>query len=836
MINSKKNNHFIEKKETPLIKQYNNIKIQYPDTILLFQVGDFYETFGKDAVLCSKTLNIVLTKRSKNGVYLAGFPCHSINNYLPKLIRSGFRVAICNQLEEAKKGKNIVKRGVVELMTPGTTMNEHVIKHKFNNFLASIFIENNIFGLSFVDISTGEFFTIEDNQEIAIQYINNFNPSEILIQKKYYQFFNNLFQKKYHIFLMEDYLYNYSFAYEKLVSHFQTNSLKGFGIHDLKLGIIASGIILFYLYDTLHFKIKHISNIKRIKRKNFMYINDYTFRNLEILKSFDNEGVSLIQVLDHTITPMGYRLLKKWIVFPLLNIFRIKKRYHIIQELCIDDEIRIFIINKLKNIPDIERIISKIALENISPKEMFTLHQSINYIKEIRNKIIITKNKHLIEIGKTIQDCDEISKKIITTIYQYPPYQIEKGKGNVIIEGVSKELDDIRLFYFSQKEYLNQLCSKEQRNSGISNLKIKFHKIYGYFFEIKNKEKQKIPKHWIQKQKLSNCERYLTEDLKNYELQILNAEQTIFLLEKKIFSTLIRKLLNSIKKLQNNATILAELDVYCSFSSIAIEKNYIKPVICESSDIRILGGRHPVIECQFISKNSYIPNDIYLNKKNQQILMITGPNMSGKSAILRQTAIIILMAHIGSFVPAQYAKIGLTDKIFSRVGGYDNISLGESTFMVEMNETANILNNITEKSFILLDEIGRGTNTYDGISIAQSIIEFLHENKLRPLTLFSTHYHELNNIPISLKRVKNYHISTKKIKNNIIFMRKLIPGSCDNSLGIYVAKMAGIPIKVISRAEHILQMLKNKRISFVKKEKKSISFMKKIQNFFSKKK
>ncbi|WP_185861150.1 DNA mismatch repair protein MutS [Blattabacterium cuenoti] len=817
------------KEETPLIKQYNDIKTKYPDTILLFQVGDFYEIFGEDAIKCSRTLNIVLTKRSH--IPLAGFPYHSLSTYLPKLIRSGFRVAICDQLEESKKGKNIVKRGVIELVTPGITINENIIYPKSNNFLASIYVENNLnFGLSFLDISTGEFFVTEETKNNVVQYLKHFHPSEILFQKKKKNFFDQFLKGKYYTFLMEDWMFDYSFAYEKLTSHFKINSLKGFGINDLKLGIISCGAILSYLYNTLHFNIKHISNIRKIKKEEYMWIDDFTFRNLEIFHPLNQEGISLINILDNTITPMGGRLLKNWILFPLKNLFHIKKRHQIVQELYTNNMIRNFIKEKLKNIYDVERITSKIAIGRISPREMYALYKSLISVTEIQKKCLRQKSKIFINIGNSFQDCTFICKKIADTIQENPPTQIEKGKENVINKGFSKELDEIRTLYFNQKEYLKKLCSIEQLKTGINNLKIGYNNIFGYFFEVKISKKKKVPSHWIQKQVLTNSIRYITEELKNYEMKILNAEQKIFFLEKEIFNNLINQISEKIEPLQKNAKIIAKLDVLSSFSSLALENNYVKPKINDSLKISIRKGRHPVIEKKFIDKASYIPNDIILNKSNQQILIITGPNMSGKSAILRQTAIIILMAHIGSFVPAKYAEIGLVDKIFSRVGASDNISLGESTFMVEMNETANILNNLSKRSFLILDEIGRGTSTYDGISIAKSIVEFLHEKELRPLTLFATHYHELNEMSQFFKRIKNYHVSVKKINENIIFMRKLIAGGSEHSFGIYVAKISGMPIEIIEKAKNTLKTFQfnNKKNQTNLNKKKIFSLLKRI--------
>ncbi|WP_185858407.1 DNA mismatch repair protein MutS [Blattabacterium cuenoti] len=809
-MNTNDNNSSCKKKEdTPLIKQYNNIKTKYLDTILLFQVGDFYETFGEDAVKCSKTLNIVLTKRSN--IHLAGFPCHSLNTYLPRLIQSGFRIAICDQLEEPKKGKNIVKRGVIELLTPGITIDENILQTKHNNFLASIHVEKNNLGLSFLDISTGEFLITEDKKSNVLQYLKLFNPSEIIFQRKEKNFFFQLLKDKYYTYLMEDWMFDYAFAYEKLISHFKTNSLKGFGIENLKLGIISSGVILSYLHSTQHFNIQHISTIRRIKKEEHMWIDDFTFQNLEIFHSLNKEGVSLIKVIDQTTTPMGGRLLKNWILFPLINLFHIEKRHNIVQELYANKPIRLFIKKKLKNIHDIERIISKMTTRKISPREIYILHKSLISIVEIQKNFLSQKSKILIDFGKSFQDCSLVSNIIMNTIEEDPPHQIEKGKGNVIKIGISKELDEIRILYFSQKEYLKKLCIKEQLNTGITNLKIGYNNIFGYFFEVKNSKKHNIPSVWIRKQTLTNVSRYVTEELKNYELKILKAEQKMFFLEKKILNHLIHKILEKIKPLQKNAKKIAELDVLYTFSNLALENNYVKPKINQSLKINIIKGRHPVIERQFISKTAYIPNNIIINKYNQQILIITGPNMSGKSAILRQTAIIILMAHIGSFVPAKYAEIGLIDKIFSRVGASDNISLGESTFMVEMNETANILNNLSKRSFLILDEIGRGTSTYDGISLAKSIVEFLYKSKFRPLTLFATHYHELNEMTLLFKRIKNYNISVKKINDNIIFMHKLITGGSKHSFGIHVAKISGMPTKVISRAKEILKTLSKKK-------------------------
>ncbi|WP_185873193.1 DNA mismatch repair protein MutS [Blattabacterium cuenoti] len=824
-----------KKEETPLIKQYNNIKNKYPNAILLFQVGDFYETFGKDAIICSNILNIILTKRSKYITHLAGFPCHSLNNYLPKLIRNGYRVAICNQLEEHNNNKNIVKRGVVELITPGINIDDNLLESKSNNFLASIHMEKNIFGLSFLDISTGEFFIVEDNEKNIFQYIKNFQPNEIIFQKKQRFFFEKLLKHIiYSKFLMNDWLFNYQFSYEKLISHFKTNSLKGFGINDMKVGIISAGSILSYVHDSHHINIQHISTIHRIEKKNFIHIDDYTFKNLEIFKPLNKNGKSLLDIIDNTITPMGGRLLKNWILFPLTNIDHINDRLFSVKELCIYNDIRMFIINKLKSIRDIDRIISRIVMGKTNPKEILVLDKSINSIEKLKKIKLPEKIKKIKSIINLIQDCSYIHIYINDIIDINSNYKINKGKDFFIKEGVSKKLDNFRKLYFFQKEHLENLCIKEQSKIGIKKIKVVYNNTFGYLFEINKKYKKKIPSYWIQKQILSNSIRYSSKELINYESNIINAEKNIFIIEKFIFKNLIKNILTYIKKIQNNSKIISELDILCSFSLSALENNYSMPFISKSNKLDIINGRHPVIERNFFLKNCYIPNNIKLNKNNQQIIIITGPNMSGKSAILRQTAIIILMSHIGSFIPAdKNTKIGIIDKIFSRIGSSDNISLGESTFMVEMNETSNILNNITKNSFIILDEIGRGTSTNDGISIAQSIIEFLHESKLKPFTLFATHYHELNNIYLSLERVKNYHISVKKYNNKIIFIRTLKPGVTSHSLGIHVAKMSGMPKKIIDRANTILKKI-TKNSNTIKKVFSYIKDIKDINSLYSK--
>ncbi|WP_185882317.1 DNA mismatch repair protein MutS [Blattabacterium cuenoti] len=836
-MNNKNNKFLIKKNETPLMEQYNDIKYKYPDSILLFQVGDFYEIFGKDAIICSKVLNIVLTKRSKSHIQFAGFPCHSLSSFLPKLIQSGYRVAICDQLD-IKKGKNIVKRGVTQLITPGVIIDENILNTKSNNFLASIFSNNQDVGLSFIDISTGEFFITEDTQVNILQYLEHFKPNEIIFQKTHKTLYQELLKNNYYTYPIENWMFDYSLSYEKLIHHFQTNSLKGFGIEKMKLGIIASGSILNYLYNNKYTQLHHITHIKKIQKENHMWIDDFTFKSLEIFHSQNKQGISLLDIIDQTLTPMGSRLLKHWISFPLKNIIDIQKRQNAVNELCLNKSLLDFIRLKLKNIYDIERMISKISIGKISPREILTLHKSIIYIIEIQKKILsynINENNFLFKIISSLKNIEFISKNIVNLIQPDPPHNIDKG--NVIANGVSKKLDNLRSTYLYHKQHLHELCKIEKLNTGISNLKIGYNNIFGFYFEIKSTKKHKIPSSWILKQTLINVKRYTTEKLKNFEINILNAEQKIHFIEKEIYYKIIKKMTADIKPLQANAKLISKLDVLCSFSKSALDNNYIKPNINHSFKLFIKQGRHPVIEQQFQSKIYYIPNDIILDKEKQQILIITGPNMSGKSAILRQTAIMILMAHIGSFIPAEQADIGLIDSLFSRVGASDNISLGESTFMVEMNETANILNNISQRSFIILDEIGRGTSTYDGISIAWAIIEFLHKNNFKPLTLFATHYHELNNMNNVLSRIKVFHIAVKKNRNNIIFMRKLISGGSEHSFGIYVAKISGMPVSIIVKANILLKQFiitknliqtTNNNFTYHINQKKCLLLLKKI--------
>ncbi|WGH27253.1 MAG: DNA mismatch repair protein MutS [Candidatus Bostrichicola ureolyticus] len=797
-------------KFTPLMKQYYNIKEKYKDAILLFRVGDFYETFGEDAIKCSQLLDIALTKRypgSRYDIHLAGFPYHALDNYLYKLIKAGMRVAICDQLEDSNnKTENLVKRGVTELITPGVNLNDKVLHVRYNNFLTAIHIEENKnIGLAFLDISTGEFFITECNIDNTINIIKRINPSEIIYPKKQQKIVDKLFKKDFYLYAIDDWYFEYDSSYEKLINHFQINSLKCFKIENLKLGIIASGVILHYLYNTCHNNIKHITSIRKINESKYMWIDDFTIRNLEINKSIRNQGVSLISILDKTISPMGSRLLKRWINFPIKEISSIINRQNIVTELLNNSDISIFLSKNLKQISDIERLISKVATEKINPREVITLSNSLEIINKIKN-FLDSKSNLLKLFSNKLKNCDNLRNHIINTLNSDPSYQINKG--NIIASGVSKELDELRNIVSSNKDYLIKLCNKEQIRTGINNIKIYYNNILGYFLEIRNTYKNKVPSNWIRKQTLVGSERYVTEELKNYELKILGSEKKIITLEIQLFKELIQFISNDIKSLQLNAKLIAIIDVLHSFSICAKQNNYIKPILDKSFDICIKEGRHPVIEKQI---DTYIPNNIILNTKDQQIIIITGPNMSGKSAILRQTAIIALMAHIGSYVPATYAKIGLIDRIFSRVGASDNISIGESTFMVEMTETAGILNNISNRSLIILDEIGRGTSTYDGISIAWAIVEYLHQHINRPRTLFSTHYHELNKMMLLFNRIKNYNVSVKEINGNILFLRKLIPGGSTHSFGIHVAKIAGIPSEVIKRSIEILKNIEKKK-------------------------
>ena len=795
------------------MQQYNAIKAKYPDAMLLFRVGDFYETFGEDAIQASKILDIILTKRgagSQSETELAGFPHHSLNLYLPKLVKAGLRVAICDQLEDPKKTKKIVKRGVTELITPGLASVDGVLNPKSNNFLASVFISNNI-GISFLDISTGEFLISQGDSEYIAKLLANFNPSEILISKQYKKKFKEIFGELYNLFFLEQWIYNSDFANELILKQFETKSLKGFGIDDLNDGIISTAGILHYLSETQHHKLNHITGIKRIPKEGHVWLDRFTVRNLEIFYPNSIEGKSLIDVIDRTISPMGGRLLKRWLALPSTEKKLILQRHNIVQHFIDSDKDRELLIEVLNSISDLERLVSKISTKKISPRELFNLNESLKTIKPISKELIKTDCLELNEIIKSIQNCDKLINEISNTLSDSPPVNINKG--NSISSEFSTELMELRSLSKNNKDFLDQMLKEQSEATNIPSLKISSNNVFGYYIEVRNTHREKVPEDWIRKQTLVNAERYITEELKEYESKILGAEQKIMELELMLYDQLLDFCQSFIRVIQNNSKLIAELDCLLSFSVLAISKNYVKPIIDDSFDIEIINGKHPVIESQLPIDKPFIPNSIHLNSKNQQIIMITGPNMSGKSAILRQTAIICLLAQIGCFVPAEKLRMGIIDKIFTRVGASDNISMGESTFMVEMNETALILNNISDRSLILLDEIGRGTSTYDGISIAWAITEYLHDHKSKPKTLFATHYHELNQMEESFDRIKNFNVSIKEENNQILFLRNLVPGSSEHSFGIHVAKMAGMPKNVLDKANEMLKQLELSRSS-----------------------
>ncbi len=801
-------------KETPLMKQYNEIKRKYPDACLLFRVGDFYETFGEDAVRASQILGITLTKRgagSETETALAGFPHHSINTYLPKLVKAGLRVAICDQLEDPKMTKTIVKRGVTELVTPGVSMNDEVLQSKSNNFLASVHFGKKSLGVAFLDVSTGEFLVSQGNEEYIDKLLQNFRPSEILIPKQFKNQFNSVFGDDFHTFFLEDWVYKEDYALESLTKHFQTNSLKGFGVEELNEGLIASGAILFYLSETQHNKIQHITNIQRIAEDAYVWMDKFTIRNLELYHSYNPNAVTLLDVIDKTLSPMGARLLKRWLALPLKDISKIRSRHEVISYLKTNLEVLQQIQHQIKQISDLERLISKVATGKISPREVNFLKDSLEAIIPIKTLALASENEALRIIGDSLHACELLREKIKTTIQEDAPVSVNKG--NAIAVGVHSELDELRAISSTGKGYLEELEQRESIASGIPSLKVSFNNVFGYYIEVRNTHKDKVPAEWIRKQTLVNAERYITEELKEYESKILGAEEKIHQLENQLFEQLVNWIATYIKHVQLNANLIAQLDCLTSFTQLAIDNKYVCPDLDESFDLEIKEGRHPVIEKQLPVGVPYISNDVYLDRATQQIIMITGPNMSGKSAILRQTALIVLMAQMGSFVPAESVRMGLVDKIFTRVGASDNISMGESTFMVEMNETASILNNISERSLVLLDEIGRGTSTYDGISIAWAISEYLHEHPNKPKTLFATHYHELNEMEVTFDRIQNFNVSVKELKDTVLFIRKLVKGGSAHSFGIHVAKMAGMPQIVIQKAQKLLKQLEKRHSS-----------------------
>ncbi|MCC6689939.1 MAG: DNA mismatch repair protein MutS [Bacteroidia bacterium] len=806
--------------ETPLMKQYYTIKTKYPDALLLFRVGDFYETFGQDAVKASEILGIVLTRRANGSatfVELAGFPYHSLDTYLPKLVRAGQRVAICDQLEDPKMTKTIVKRGVTELVTPGVSYNDKVLDHKSNNFLASVAFASTPFekstkeqaGVSFLDVSTGEFLVAQGTPDYIDKLLQSFRPSEVLFQKNRKKEFVELFGEKFYSYGIDEWAFSSEFGNESLLKHFNTKSLKGFGIENMDLGIIAAGVALHYLAETQHDKVKHITAISRIEEEKYVWLDKFTIRNLELFGSFNENANTLINVIDHTVSPMGSRMLKRWMALPLKDKTPIDDRLNSLEFFLSADDAAHEITTHIESIGDLERIVSKVATVRISPKEVAQLKRALLAIQPVKTILEKTGNAALIKIAEQLNPCKTATDKIEKELCPDPPFLINKG--NVIAQGVNSELDELRQIAYSGKDYLLQIQQRESERTGIPSLKIAFNNVFGYYLEVTNTHKNKVPSDWMRKQTLTNAERYITEELKQYEEKILGAEEKILAIEARLFNELVIALSDYIVPIQLNASLIARIDCLLSLASVAMKYNYVRPHINESKTLDVKNGRHPVIERQLPIGEEYVANDVYLDNDTQQIIIITGPNMSGKSALLRQTALIVLLAQMGSFVPAKHANIGLVDKIFTRVGASDNISSGESTFMVEMNETASILNNVSDRSLILLDEIGRGTSTYDGISIAWAIVEFLHEHpSAKAKTLFATHYHELNDVANTFKRVKNFNVSVKETGNKVLFMRKLVPGGSEHSFGIHVAQMAGMPRKVIERANNILKELEAK--------------------------
>lgn len=797
--------------ETPLMKQYYAVKAKHPDAVLLFRVGDFYETFGEDAIRTAGILGITLTRRANGSasyVELAGFPYHALDTYLPKLVRSGARVAICEQLEDPKMTKNIVKRGITELVTPGVSYNDNILEHRENNFLASVHFDKKMAGIAFLDISTGEFLTAEGSFEYIDKLLNSFQPKEVLFQKGKGADFAALFGGKYYTFSQDDWVYTEDAANDRLMRHFETKSLKGFGVHELNYGIIASGAILHYLDLTQHHQTKHIVNLSRIEEDKYVWLDRFTIRNLELFNSINEGAKTLVQVIDKTISPMGARLLKRWIALPLKEIAAINNRQNVVEYLVKDESLKENLEEHIRQVGDLERIISKVAVIRINPREVVQLKHALQAIAPIKAICSQTDSPNLQRFAEQLNPCESIRMRIEKEIHPDPPTLVNKG--HVIASGVSAELDELRELAFSGKDYLAKMQERESERTGISSLKISFNNVFGYYIEVRNTHKDKVPQEWIRKQTLVGAERYITEELKEYESKILGAEEKILAIEVRLFNELVVALAEYIQAIQLNAAIVGQLDCLLSFATTAIEYKYFRPEINDSKEISIKSGRHPVIEHQLPLGESYISNDVVLNQEDQQVIIITGPNMAGKSALLRQTALIVLMAQIGSFVPAEAAQIGFVDKIFTRVGASDNISLGESTFMVEMNEAASILNNISDRSLILLDELGRGTSTYDGISIAWSIVEYIHEHpKARAKTMFATHYHELNEMEKSFGRVKNFNVSVKEVGNKVIFLRKLVPGGSNHSFGIHVARMAGMPPSVVRRADEILLQLED---------------------------
>lgn len=799
--------------ETPLMKQYFDIKAQNPDAILLFRVGDFYEMYGEDAVIGSEILGIVQTKRA-NGteqfVEMAGFPHHALDSYLPKLVRAGKRVAICDQLEDPKQTKKLVKRGITELVTPGVSINETILNHKENNFLSAIHFDKNGCGIAFLDISTGEFLTAEGTTDYIDKLLNNFSPKEVLIERNNKKKFEELFGSRFFTFELEDWIFTSEAANERLLKHFKTKNLKGFGVQHLKLGIVASGAILYYLDQTQHTHISHITSLTRIEEERYVRLDKFTVHSLELVNSMNEDGKSLLDVIDKTISPMGSRMLRRWVLFPLKDIKPIEERQNVVEYFFKHPDIKELIDEQLEQIGDLERIISKVAVGRVTPREVIQLKVALHALEPIKKACEESCEPALCRIGEQLNVCALIRERIEKEIQPDPPALVNKG--GVIAHGVSAELDDLRAIAYSGKDYLLQIQQRESERTGIPSLKIAFNNVFGYYIEVRNAHKDKVPAEWIRKQTLVNAERYITEELKEYEEKILGAEEKILSLEARLFNDLVLCLTEYIPPIQCNANLIARIDCLLSFAKVAAANKYIRPLVDESDVIDIKAGRHPVIEKQLPLGESYVANDVYLDEDKQQIIIITGPNMAGKSALLRQTALITLLSQIGSFVPAEQAHIGIVDKIFTRVGASDNISVGESTFMVEMNEAADILNNMTSRSLVLFDELGRGTSTYDGISIAWAIVEYIHEHpNAHAKTLFATHYHELNDMAQSFPRIKNFNVSVKEVGNKVIFLRKLVAGGSEHSFGIHVARMAGMPKNIVKRAEEILKILETEK-------------------------
>jgi DNA mismatch repair protein MutS len=802
-------------KETPLMKQYNAIKARHPGALLLFRVGDFYETFGEDAERTAKTLDIVLTKRSNgaaSSVALAGFPHHSLDSYLPRLVRAGFRVAICDQLEDPKAAKGIVKRGVTELVTPGLSFNDQVLERRSNNYLAAVHLNGDDTGVAFLDLSTGEFYTASGPIEYIDNLLQNFAPSEVIYEKKHRKSFAEVFKDKYNTFCLDDWVFTFDYGYEKLTSHFHTTTLKGFGIDSMRAGITAAGAVLFYLEETEHKETRHISSIARLEEERFVWLDKFTIRNLELVYPQQDGGIPLLDVLDRTVTPMGARMMKKWVMMPLKDLQPIHERLAVVEKFVNDEPLREQADALLSHISDLERLISKVAVARINPREMLHLKKSLQQVIPLKALLMAAGTPELKKLADQISPCDFLLEKIEKELREDVPILTHQGK--MINTGIDQDLDELRQIAYSGKDYLMKLQRKEVERTGISSLKIAYNKVFGYYLEVTHAHKEKVPSDWIRKQTLVNAERYITPELKEYEEKILSAEEKIVAIEQRIFHDLVVCAGDYVQPVQQNARCVGTVDCLLAFAQLAIANQYVKPTVEDERCIDIKEGRHPVIEQQLPPGEAYVPNDVYLDNEGQQIMIITGPNMAGKSALLRQTALIVLMAQIGSYVPAKLARIGLIDKVFTRVGASDNIARGESTFMVEMTETASILNNLSDRSLVLMDEIGRGTSTYDGISIAWSIVEFLHNHpKHRAKTLFATHYHELNQLATDFPRIKNYNVSVKEAGDKIIFLRKLTEGGSEHSFGIHVAQMAGMPNAIVLRANEIMHHLEKDKIS-----------------------